>query len=62
MSNYDYRNGLSGVREAKEQEHSLVGDEPYEVRCNVCKGSGLEIIQGQETDCMNCEGYGTVLT
>jgi RecJ-like exonuclease len=32
-----------------------------EIRCNVCKGSGLVEVFDQETDCIECEGYGTVL-
>lgn len=32
-----------------------------EVRCNRCHGTGLVEIYDQETDCIDCEGYGTVL-
>lgn len=32
-----------------------------EVPCHRCHETGLVIVHGQETDCLDCEGYGTVL-
>lgn len=31
---------------------------PVLIRCTICHGSGWEIVHGQETDCINCEGEG----
>lgn len=33
-----------------------------EVRCTRCRGRGWVEVCGQETDCIDCEGYGTVLS
>lgn len=32
-----------------------------EQRCMRCKGTGMVYVHDQETDCLNCEGYGTIL-
>lgn len=36
-------------------------DPRTEVQCMRCRGTGLVEIHDQETDCLDCEGYGTVL-
>lgn len=51
MSNYETVEPVEEVREA----------EPKTIRCNVCHGSGLVEVHGQETDCLECEGYGDLL-
>lgn len=40
--------------------HVTEPDEGHEVRCSRCHGSGLVLVHGQETDCIDCEGYGSV--
>jgi DnaJ-class molecular chaperone len=51
MSNYDYPPLPEEVREEAKKER----------RCQRCHGSGLVEVHGQETDCIDCEGYGSVL-
>lgn len=38
-----------------------VRENQFEVKCARCHGSGLVMVHGQETDCIDCEGYGSVL-
>lgn len=40
------------------REDELEGQ--VEVRCSRCHGTGLVEVYDQETDCIDCEGYGTV--
>ncbi len=30
------------------------------VKCQACHGSGLVEVHGQETDCIECEGWGDI--
>jgi DnaJ-class molecular chaperone len=49
-SYYDEPEGPEEVRVAKNER-----------LCTRCKGSGSVELHGQETDCIDCEGYGSVL-
>lgn len=32
-----------------------------EKRCPRCRGTGSVVVRGQETDCLDCEGFGSIL-
>lgn len=45
--------------------YSPWANEDDEVRveqvCSVCRGSGVVVVHDQETDCIECEGFGSVV-
>lgn len=53
-SNYDPLGSAARV--------SVTGEEPTrEIPCSACRGLGYVWIQDQESDCIDCEGYGSVV-
>lgn len=52
-SYYDFEEDLEEVRENDPEE---VREVPCPSHCN----GGLVEVHGQETDCITCEGYGTI--
>ncbi len=58
MSNYVHhlQHGWVSVNDESDEDRNT-----REVRCSFCRGSGLVEVQGQETDCIECEGMGSVL-
>jgi hypothetical protein len=65
VSNYESPQGSERVQVIVSEAGLAYGDpeaEPQrEVKCNACYGTGLVEVHGQETDCIECGGYGTVL-
>jgi hypothetical protein len=51
VSNYDWPDEAEEVQENEERE----------VPCPAHCRNGLVEVHGQETDCITCEGYGTIL-
>lgn len=66
MSYYDSREAVETLHESFDE-----GDEPdyfdftetveKEIPCPAHCDNGLVLVHGQETDCIECEGYGSVL-
>lgn len=63
LGRWDDEKGYDADLEEDHQEDDVAvdSDDREEIRCPRCHGTGIEYVQDQETDCLNCEGYGTIL-
>lgn len=44
-----------------EEVHVDEDDQGREIPCTRCRGRGWVLVHDQETDCIDCEGYGSVI-
>lgn len=44
-----------------DEVHETSSEEGLEVPCKRCYGSGIVYVHDQETDCIDCEGMGSVI-